>query len=260
MDEQTVNEELIFDASDFAPAQAAEQTEEVGSPAVEETNEQTTSEEEASSEPADSTEEKQTESQTGDEIDQFLAKKGIKPDDPDALRKVADMYRNVEKDYNKKSQEKAHLEREIAKQANPVSTPDRMALNEVRALKTELSVGQWKQAKNLSPEAEQRMMDYCSQPIIDPNTGQPVLNPQNGQPLTKGLLVVNGTLSLDDVYKLSGGDSIKTDELRESLRAEITKEMAARQNAKRPAATATNSTQFAKPEANDPFMEGLMGI
>lgn len=260
MEEQTVNEDSIFEASDFATAQATEQTEEVGSPAVEETNEQTTSENEAMSEPADSTEETNTESQTGDEIDKFLANKGIKADDPDALRKIADMYRNVEKDYNKKSQEKAHLEREIAKQASTVSTPDRVALNEVRALKTELSVGQWKQAKNLTPEAEQKMMDYCSQPIIDPNSGQPVVNPQTGQPLTKGLLVVNGTLSLDDVYKLSGGDSIKTDELRQSLKAEITKEMAARQNAKRPVANATDSTQFAKPEARDPFMDGLMGI
>lgn len=256
MDEQTVNEEPIFEASDVE-VQGMEQTEEVGSPAVEETGEQSTSEEVATDEPAVSeTEETQTETQTGDEIDEFLAKKGIKSDDPDALRKVADMYRNVEKEFGKKSQEKAKLEREIANSAPTVSQADQLALSEVRQLKTELSVAQWKQAKGLTPEAERKMMDFCAQPLLDRN-GQPQINPQTGQPITKGYLVVSGALSLDDVYKLSGGDSVKTDELKANLKNEIAKEMVARQNAKRPSSNATNSTQFAKPEVKDPFAEGL---
>ena len=256
MDEQTVNEDSIFEASDVE-VQDTEQTEEVGSPAVEETGEQSTSEEEATTEPAVSdTEETQTETQTGDEIDEFLAKKGIKSDDPDALRKVADMYRNVEKEFGKKSQEKAQLEREIANAAPTVSRADELALSEVRQLKTELSVAQWKQAKGLTPEAERKMMDFCAQPLLDRN-GQPQINPQTGQPITKGYLVVSGALTLDDVYKLSGGDSVKADELKASLKNEITKEMAARQVAKRPASKATDSTQFSKPEVKDPFTEGL---
>ena len=256
MDEQTVNEDSIFEASDVQ-VQDTEQTEEVGSPAVEETGEQSTSEEVATDEPAVSeTEETQTETQTGDEIDEFLAKKGIKSDDPDALRKVADMYRNVEKEFGKKSQEKAKLEREIANSAPTVSQADQLALSEVRQLKTELSVAQWKQAKGFTPEAERKMMDFCAQPLLDRN-GQPQINPQTGQPITKGYLVVSGALSLDDVYKLSGGDSVKTEELKASLKNEINKEMAARQIAQRPVAKATNYTQFSKPEVKDPFAEGL---
>lgn len=247
MDEQTVNEEPIFEASDIE-TQDVEKTEDVGSPAVEETGEQSTSEEEAIEEPAVS-EEIQTETQTGDEIDDFLAKKGIKSDDPDALRKVADMYRNVEKEFGKKSQEKAKLEREISESRAPVSS-DQQALAEVRQLKTEISVANWKKAKDLTPEQEQKMIEYCQQPVIGPN-GQTMPG------ITKGHLIVNGFLSLDEAYKLAGCETQKTDELKANLKSEIVKEMQARQVAKRPAAKATDSTQFSKPEEKDPFAEGL---
>ena len=249
MDEQTVNEESLFEASDVE-VQGTEQTEEVGSPAVEETGGQSTSEEEAIEEPAVSdTEETQTETQTGDEIDEFLAKKGIKSDDPDALRKVADMYRNVEKEFGKKSQEKAQLEREISNARTPVSS-DQQALSEVRQLKTELSVGRWKQAKNLSPEQEQKMIEFCKTPVVGPD-GQPLPG------LTKGHLIVNGYLSLDDAYKLAGCEVDKTNELKAKLKSEVVNEMKARQVAKRPEAKATDSTQFSKPNVKDPFAEGL---
>ena len=246
MDEQTVNEEPIFEASDIE-TQDVEKTEDVGSPAVEETGEQSTSEDEAIEEPAVS--ETQTETQTGDEIDDFLAKKGIKSDDPDALRKVADMYRNVEKEFGKKSQEKAKLEREISESRAPVSS-DQQALAEVRQLKTEISVANWKKAKDLTPEQEQKMIEYCQQPVIGPN-GQTMPG------ITKGHLIVNGFLSLDEAYKLAGCETQKTGELKANLKSEIVKEMQARQVAKRPAAKATDSTQFAKPEEKDPFAEGL---
>jgi hypothetical protein len=124
MDEQTVNEDTLFDPSDFE-VQEAEQSEDTSSPAVEVTNEeQTTSENEAGTESEVSTESKQEETQTGDAIDEFLAKKGIDRNDPQALDKMADMYRNVEKAYGQKSQEKAKLERELANAQPAQSTPD----------------------------------------------------------------------------------------------------------------------------------------
>lgn len=247
MDEQTVNEESLFEASDIE-VQDTEQTEEVGSPAVEETGEQSTSENDATEEPAVS--ETQTEeTQTGDEVDEFLAKKGVKLDDPDALRKVAKMYQNVEKEFGKKSQEKAQLEREISNSRTPTSY-DQQALAEVRQLKTELTVGKWKQAKNLSPEQEQKMIEFCQTPVTGPD-GQPLPG------LTKGHLIVNGYLSLDDAYKLAGCETAKTDELKAKLKSEVVNEMKARQVAKRPEAKATDSTQFSKPEVKDPFAEGL---
>jgi hypothetical protein len=80
-----------------------------------------------------------------------------------------------------------------------------------------------------------------------------------GEPLTKGLLVLNGAMTLDDVYKLSGAGKVEVENLKQDLRKEVLKEMEARQAAKRPAANATDSTQFSKAEENDPFTSGLFG-
>ena len=69
---ETVNEPLVFEESDFADDQTSNES----SPAVEETREQPTSSNEATDSMEDST--NANESQTGDEIEEFLAKKGIK--------------------------------------------------------------------------------------------------------------------------------------------------------------------------------------
>jgi hypothetical protein len=73
------------------------------------------------------------------------------------------------------------------------------------------------------------------------------------------MLVNNGVLTLDDVYRLSGCGVKQVDDLKANLRKEIENEMAARQAAKRPSSNATNSTQFSKAEQDDPFLTGLFG-
>ena len=257
---ETVNETDLFQESDFAD----DQTENESSPAVEETNEQPTSQEEAKDSTDDSN--NANEPKTGDEIEEFLAKKGIKLDDPDALRKVADMYRNVEKDYGKKSQEKAKLERQLeemnaqSRQAIPSADP----MERIQALEQQLNADrqlnatkEWKAAKNLSPEVEEKMVDFLKQPLI--SNGVPQTDNQ-GNPLTKYFLVQAGALSLDDVFNAVGGDSLKADAIKEELKTAVANEIAAKQNAKSPAALATNSTQFAQPkEADDDFVAGLFG-
>ena len=256
MDEQTVNEAPLFEASDVEPVAndvTTEQAEDMGSSAVEATNEQTDSEEEAIEQPA-ATEE----AQTGDAIDEFLAKKGIKADDPEALRKVAKMYQNSEKGFYNKSQEAAQLERQLAQSRIPEVRPDQEALSEVRAMRTEMSVEKWKAGRNLSQEDEQKMIDFVQAPITDVN-GNVQINPQTGQPITKGTLVLNGILSLDDVYTLSGAGKVEVDNLKENLRKEVLKEVEARQAAKRPSSNATDSTQFGNAEADDPFSAALLG-
>lgn len=256
MDEQTVNEPSLFEASDIEPvanAPMSEQAEEVDSSAVEATNEQTASEEDTIVEPAVS-----TETQTGDAINEFLAKKGIKTDDPDAVRKIAEMYRNAEKGFYGKSQEVAQLQRRLA-EAQPAETrPDQQALNEVRSMRIEMDTNKWKADKNLSPADEQKMIEYVTTPLTD-RQGNVVLDPTSGAPLTRGLLVNNGALTLDDVYKLAGCGAVEVDNLKQSLRDEVMKEMEARQAAKRPSANATNSTQFGQTEQDDPFIAGLFG-
>ena len=256
MDEQTVNDDSLFDASDVeavANDSTTEQAENTDGSAVEVTNEQTDSQEEAAEEPAVA-----ATTQTGDAIDDFLAKKGIDKNDPEALRKVADMYRNSEKGFYNKSQQAAQLQRQLAQQRVPQVQPDQQALNEVRSMRIEMDTKEWKAKHNLSPEDEQKMVEYVSAPLTD-RQGNIVYDPVTGVPLTKGLLVNNGAMSLDDVYRLAGCGVQKVDNLKQGLRQEVEKEMAARQAAKRPSANATDSTKFGKAQEDDPFLSGLLG-
>ena len=256
MDEQTGTDDSLFDASDVeavANDSTEEQAENNDGSAVEVTNEQTDSQDEAIEEPAVT-----ATTQTGDAVDEFLAKKGINASDPDALRKVAEMYRNSEKGFYSKSQEAAQLQRQLAQQRVPQVQPDQQALNEVRSMRIEMDTKEWKSKHNLSPEDEQKMVEYVSSPLTD-RQGNVVYDPVTGMPLTKGLLVNNGAMSLDDVYRLAGCGVQKVDNLKENLRKEVEKEMAARQAAKRPSAKATDSTQFGKAQEDDPFLSGLMG-
>lgn len=256
MDEQTGTDDALFDASDVSPVangDTTEQVENIDGSAVEATNEQTDSQEEATEEPAVA-----ATTQTGDAIDDFLAKKGIDKNDPDALRKVADMYRNSEKGFYSKSQEAAQLQRQLAQQQVSQAQPDQQALNEVRSMRIEMDTKEWKAKHNLSPEDEQKMVEYVSTPLTD-RQGNIVYDPVTGVPLTKGLLVNNGAMSLDDVYRLAGCGVQKVDNLKQGLRQEVEKEMAARQAAKRPSANATDSTKFGKAQEDDPFLSGLLG-
>lgn len=256
--DETVNEPLVFEESDFAD----DQTSETSSPAVKEPIEQPTSEKEATDSTEDLT--NANKSQTGDEVEEFLAKKGIKLDDPDALRKVADMYRNVEKEYGKKSQEKAQLERQLEQinaQQMP-TTPSADPMERVQAIERQLAadrqmaaVKEWKAAKNLSPEVEAKMVDYLSQPIVMNGVPQ---KDNNGNLLTKFFGLQHGILSLDDVFSAVGGNSFKADAVKEELKTAVANEIAAKQNAKSPSSLATDSTQFAKPTtADDEFVAGL---
>ena len=247
---ETINEQELFEESDFADDQTSNQPS-----TPEDVNEQSTSEEKSSDSSDDLAPAKQ--SQSGDDLEEFLANKGIKSDDPDALRKVADMYRNVEKEYSRKANEKAELERQIAQSATrrPVSgTP----VERLEAIERQLqadreiqSVREWKAAKNLSPEAEERMVDYLSQPIRNAN-GVIQRDPQ-GNVLTKYFLVQSGALTLDEVYRNAGGDSVKADQIKQNIKDAVANEFG-------PSSLATNSTQFSKPKTDDDdFLAGLFG-
>ena len=259
MDEQTGTEDALFEASDMesvANGSMEEQATEENGSAVEETNEQTDSEEVANESPA--VESTQEETQTSDGIDEFLAKKGIDPSDPNAIRKIADMYRNSEKLAYNKSQQTAQLQRQLAQQNQQTALPDQEALNRVRNLEIQMQAKEWKSTHNLSAEDEQKMVEYISRPIVD-NQGNPKINPLTGTPYTMGMLVNNGILPLDDVYRLAGCGIKQVDDLKANLRKEIENEMAARQAAKRPSSNATNSAQFGEAKQDDPFLTGLFG-
>ena len=259
MEQQTVNEEDLFEASDVTD-QDTEKTENNDSPAVEATNEEQPASEEQASVLTEVSTDKEEETQTGDAIDEFLAKKGIDPGKPEDVRKLADMYANAEKGFYQKSQEKARLERELANAQPAQITPDMQALSEVKALKTQMNVERWKAEKKLSLETEHKMMDWFAQPIE--KDGQPVLD-ANGSPIIRGYLYANGLVSLDDVYNFVGGNTPSRDEekrraITDELRSEVKKEMSARQAAKSTTQGSSNSMQFGNPgEKTDPFLDGL---
>lgn len=259
MEQQTVSDADLFEPSDFSD-QEYEENESNDSSAVEETNEEQTASQEQYDAETEVSYDKQ-ETQTGDVIDEFLAKKGIDPSKPEDVRKLANMYANAEKGFYLKSQEKAKLERELAnRQPITTSDPSGQALQEVRSLKTQMNVEKWKAEKQISPESEQKMMDWFSQPVTN-SDGQPLLD-LNGKPIIRGYLYTNGLISLDDVYAIVGGGKNpdldeKRQNLTEELRNEVKREMSARQTAKRPAGGTTNSTQFDKPKEHDFFLEGL---
>ena len=274
---QTVNEaDFDFDESDVA---LSDQTDESNGPAVEATVEPSTEADNAtdtdlSNAPAENIKVNgaqtdgtsvgaEYESSNGDikldkdSLSEYLTKRHIDPNDPDALLKVAEMHRNAEKKLSESSQAKAKLERQIADGGIKQNAPDQQALAEVRALKAQMSVTDWKREKGLTPEDEQKMIAYLSEPLRDDN-GNPVIIPATGQEVTRAALITQNLLSLDDVYKIVGAGSAnisKVDSLKASLKDEVKREMAAKQGLKRPTASATNSSQFGKSEENDPFAE-----
>lgn len=261
MDEQTGTEDVIFEPSDF-DVQEAEQSEDTNSPAVEATNEEQTASQEQASESTEVSTDQNTETQTGDAIDEFLAKKGIDPSKPEDVRKLADMYANAEKGFYQKSQEKAKLERELANSTQPLMANDagQQALQEIKSYKMQMEAERWKQEKQITPETEQKMIEWMSQPILGTD-GKPLLG-YDDQPLVRGIQVANNLITLDDVLAIVGGNTNaqledKKQNLTEELRNEVKKEMSARQAAKSTTQGSTNSTQFDKPAEDDPFLDGL---
>lgn len=256
--DETISGADIFDAADFANS---DQEENAAEP-VEETVDDSASQEEASADSTSAGEENQPEEQVeSNDYDDFLAKKGLNRDDPELLNKVIGIAQNAEKMGKEATQKRAALERDIASRDNttlPVP-PDVQALAEVRSLKMERAVSQWREQIKPTPEIEQKMTEYINQPLTD-NQGNVAINPQTGRPYTKGALVINGTLSLNDIYHIvGGGENSKVNELRAKYQDEVRKEVATRQSAKRSAPKATNSTQFGKANEQDPFLEGLLG-
>ena len=271
MDEQTGTEDVIFEPSDF-DVQEAEQSEDTNSPAVEATNEEQTDSQEQTTTTSEVSTGNNTETQTGDVEElpgfdefndkEFLAKKGVDPSKPEDVRKLAYMYANSEKGFNQKSQEKAKLERELANSTQPLMAQDagQQALQEIQSYKMQMEAERWKQEKQITPETEQKMIEWMSQPILGKD-GRPLVG-YDGQPLVRGIQVANNLITLDDVLAIVGGNTNaqledKKQNLTEELRNEVKKEMSARQAAKSTAQGSTNSTQFDKPAEDDPFLDGL---
>ena len=247
MDEQTENvkEELDFGTDTELQAEPVNQDDSTEAP-VEETTEQVGSEEDQPSEPTGEDLKTNTDEAEPNTMADFLKSKGLDPSDPEALTKVTEMYRNSEKKMYEESQKRAQLERAFTQPTQPLPG-DTAALAEVKALKNQMMAREFIERNKITPDDEMKLVDYLSQPVALPTGGS----------MPRAQLVVDGLLSLDEAYRLAGGKTESADQIKADLKAQVLKDVAARQNSKLMKASATNSKEFANPDANDPFLKGF---
>lgn len=266
MDEQTISGELDFSVSDST----AEQAENTDTSSVQETIEQPDNQGDNSNVEATPTDD-QVDGQRGvqtedDAIKEFLANKGINLDEPgdvkDIAYKLGKMALNSEKQFNSKSQEIAQLRRQMeASQPNnadqqPNTVPGQAAIDfmdQQRVVKMKEDVANFIKEKELTPEEDARMIEWMKQrTITDPQTGEE-------RPLAL-LWLANGVMTLEDIYNASGCPALRAEAVKAKMRGEVQKSMAARQAAKRPTSSATDSSQFSsKPDQDEAFLQGFLG-
>lgn len=160
----------------------------------------------------------------------WLQNKGIDPQSPEALAKVAEMYRNAEKAMHNKSQEKAELQQALQQpqeqltDANGNYDPTAVLEARLQAIENERNVERF---FNTNPDAkayEEKMIDMVS---TDPNLNY---------------LVSNNVLSIENLYQMAKGadpsleQSLKSEGGREALQ-----KVADKQQAKAVTGSATNS-------------------
>lgn len=260
MDGQTTSDELDFSAS----GSTTEQTESMNSAPVQAVNEQSDSANADDSlettTPNDQVEGQGDVQVNEDDVIDFLAKKGINPESEDLkaeFYKLGKMALNSEKGFTSSRQELANLRRQLKEEQEPQpqnqTQPENNGISMYggrTAEQFQQEVDNWEKERNLTPEENDKMIAWLGTPI-----GK---NPVTGEPILRMYLVANGSLSLDDAYNAAGCGMVKAEALKSKMRGEVEKEIAARQSAKRPGASATNSTQFGDSGGSDPFRDELL--
>lgn len=154
----------------------------------------------------------------------WLKKKGIDPNSPEALEKVADMYRNAEKKMHSTAQTASELEKasRITEDQIPEdATPELRDSFRVRNLELLYATQQWKMQNPDKLVSEPAMAKVLSDP-------------------TKRALVQEGFLSLDDVYSIAQGGN--TQSAKSQGKREALANLAQNQQAAVPRGNATNSS------------------
>lgn len=252
MADNATSEDNVFEGSNSTIEQPEEQVSSADQSVEQSDSQEINNQPDATSSEQDV--EKLDDVQTEDaEVIDFLTKKGLNVEQLDnpkeAMLKLGKMALNSERGYKNGTQEIAELRRQLAEMdahnanqnQNAVEESNAQFLNEVQT---------WSQNKNLSESQEEVLVEWLKQPVggFLPD----------GTPVMRIHLVANGALRLDDAYRAAGLDEVKAGELKANMRAEVEKELVAKQTAKRPSGNATNSVQFAKPsDETDLFLDGL---
>lgn len=195
----------------------------------------------AASQPAEPT---QTPDQGEPSVDDNLAwlqKKGIDPQSPEALSKIAEMYRNAETKMHESTAKASQLEKSLTTdQPQAVSAE----ADDIAGLRQ--TVAELKMAQNVNtfwatnPEA--KAMESQMAEIV---TARPAI----------GELVKAGYLGLDDLYNLARGTEGSEATLKAAGGKEALEKVAQKTQAKAIVGAATNSDL--SPAKDDPFLTGL---
>jgi hypothetical protein len=190
--------------------------------------------------PAEPTEDKPEPSQ--DENLAWLQNKGIDPQSPEALAKVAEMYRNAEKTMHQSTAKASELEKTLTTQDPAAAPADSIVTElaaEVQRMKLQQNVNSFWSENPDAKAYEAKMTDIV--------TSRPDI----------GTLVRDGYLSLGDLYSLArGGDSNKDAELKAAGGKEALEKVAEKQQAKAVPGVATSSA-LSDGTKVDPFLIGL---
>lgn len=174
-----------------------------------------------------------------DEHVEFWSKKGIDISTPEGLAKATKSYQEAESAMHRKNQEASELAKKLQEQPVEVDT-DNELLREVveRDVQRDRkeAVNDFIRANDITPEQDLALGEWLG------------ANPQKTQ------AVLNGTLTLEEAFKLSGVGDKNPDELKKQGGKEALEQLASKQRSAAPKGGATTST----PPASDPIMEALL--
>jgi hypothetical protein len=259
MDEQTVNsgEQIIAGTEEQVAPDDQQTRSDVPAETVEETTERNGETDASGSDSADNINSEQTDEATevsDDKLANFVKSKGIDPETiktPEG-RKMAEMSYNAERKMQETLQQKAAIERSVNQPLIPPEA-DNTAVARVVDLENKMIIRDFQERTGVTPNSdkEKKLVEFLEQPYTFPN----------GQTGKIAHRVVNGELTLDEAYLLSGAAQTDTnvDELKSSMRKNALKDVASRKNASRPNGGSTDQTQFSRKE-DDAFAKGLDGL
>lgn len=190
----------------------------------------------------------QAEPEIDEDVEYIKTQKNIDPSDPDAFKKMAKMYRNAEKAMHEQRQANApRIETELQNTQTAPQTQMDIIARDMQMMKNRQMSADFKAKVNLTPEEETKMAEFLQQPTMLPN----------GQQIRRGELVVNGLMSLEDVYKLIGGGAVDPKTIQEQTRKQTLAEISSKQRAQRLAGGSTDSKQFGSGDKEDDFLDGF---
>lgn len=192
------------------------------------------------------TEDTQAGADDGDDNLAWLQKKGIDPSDPEAMAKVAKMYREAEKTMHQSTAKASELQQALAQPQEATGTegddnPVVALAQEVQGLKLTQNVNNfW--ATN--PDAKQ--YEGAMAKIVTDNP-------------TVGALVKAGYLSVENLYQMAkGSDGSREAALRKEGGREALERVADKQQGRAVQGHATSS-DLGSSQKKDPFREALLG-